>query len=160
MFILNTLPDYNAALPVFFYTCIIQFSDKLYLLQGSVDMNKPPEMISGNMTAGKWNKNTWDIFNYSNHLSMTRWILNKQFHLVQPCASIQDSLWGKLTAALNSFFFFSHPHCNIIFGEVAYIYNEGSLCPLGHTGRITICNSNGKAEFDRYMENKEPEAQQ
>jgi len=53
MFILNTLPDYNAALPVFFYTCIIQFSDKLYLLQGSVDMNKPPEMISGNMTAGK-----------------------------------------------------------------------------------------------------------
>jgi len=53
MFILNTLPDYNAALPVFFYTCIIQFSDKLYLLQGSVDMNKPLEMISGNMTAGK-----------------------------------------------------------------------------------------------------------
>ena len=101
-----------------------------------------------------------DIFNYNNHLSMTRWILIKQFHLAQPCASIQDSLWGKLTAALNSFFFFSHPHCNIIFGEVAYIYNEGSLCPLGHTGRITICNSNGKAEFDRYMENKEPEAQQ
>ena len=101
-----------------------------------------------------------DIFNYSNHLSMTRWILIKQFHLAQPCASIQDSLWCKLTAALNSFFFFSHPHCNIIFGEVAYIYNEGSLCPLGHTGRITICNSNGKAEFDRYMENKEPEAQQ
>jgi len=85
---------------------------------------------------------------------------SNSFHLVQPCACIQDSLWGKLTAALNLFFFFSHPHCNIIFGEVAYIYNEGSLCPLGHTGRITICNSNGKAEFDRYMENKEPEAQQ
>jgi len=58
MFILNTLPEYNAALPVFFYTCNIQSSDKLYLLQGLLDMNKPPEMISGNMTAGKWNKNT------------------------------------------------------------------------------------------------------
>ena len=77
----------------FFYTRITQCSDRLYLLQGLVDMNKPPEMISGNMTAGKWNKNTLNIFNCSDHLSI-RWVLIKQFHLVQPCASIQDSLWG------------------------------------------------------------------
>ena len=141
----------------FSYTCIIQFSDKLYLLQDSVDMNKPPEMISGNMTAGKWNKNTWDIFNYSNHLSMTRWILIKQFHLVQPCASIQDSLWGKLTAALSSFFFFSHPHCNIMFGELAYILRDP--CVPWAVAKLKLSQ---KCLFplDRYLEKKEPGAQQ
>ena len=159
MFILSTLPDYNAALPVFFthassnslisYICCRVQLTWTNLLKWYLAIWQQVNEI----------KILRDIFNYSNHLSMTRWILIKQFHLAQPCASIQDSLWGKLTAVLNSFFF-SHPHCNIIFGEVAYIYNEGSLCPLGHTGRITICNSNGKAEFDRYMENKEPEAQQ
>jgi formate-dependent nitrite reductase membrane component NrfD len=53
MFIFNTLPEFNAALPVFFLTHASSSALISYLLQGLLDMNKPPEMISGNMTAGK-----------------------------------------------------------------------------------------------------------
>lgn len=86
------------AFPIWFHLTLIscpytsQIILILFFLQGLVDLNKPPEMISGNMTAGRWN-----TLGFGSQVTVP-WINYKlslmPMGFLQPCVCILDFLWG------------------------------------------------------------------
>ena len=62
--------------------------DSVFGLQGLVDMNKPPEMISGNMTAGR---NLLGIVSHCQFDGSRQTVIDA-YVFMQPCVYILDSL--------------------------------------------------------------------